>query len=84
MVGFLLSKDGKNGIKKTVIPDRLAQYSSLMQLHADSGVSMDDLLRGPNSIGAFLQNGGFDTVPSPVNKNATGGSYYTGGYDLRR
>ena len=55
-----------------------------MQIHIDSGVSLEDLVRGPNSIGAFLQNSGYDTVPSPTNMDAGGGEYYDGGYSLKR
>lgn len=83
MIGVLLSKSGSNGFNKAVLPDRLAQYSSIMQLHVDSGVSMEELVRGNTSIGGFLQPF-YETAPSPVNKDAGSRAFYSGGYSLRR
>ena len=83
MVGILIPDDGKNGLEKTELPNRLAQYSSLMQLHVDSGVSMEELVRGNTSIGGLMRKD-YNMVPSPDNPNADGNKYYTGGYSVRR
>ena len=83
MVGFLISDEGKNGFDKDVIPDRLCQYSSIMQLHVDSNQPMEELMRGDNSIGGLCS--GYDVIPSPTQKNYSGASsFFKGSYSLRR
>ena len=81
---MLLPQSGANGFNKTYLPNRLAQYSSLMQLNLDSGESMEELVRGNTSIGGILQNYGYNMVPSPANPTAGGNKYYAGGYSTRR
>ena len=82
MLGYLLSS---NTLKNNaILPNSLAPSSSLERIHIDSGESLEDLVRGPNSIGAFLQNANYDSVPSPTNKDPTGGDYYSGGYNTKR
>ena len=82
MMGYLLSSATLKD--HTILPDIPSHQSSLEQIHQDSGESLENLVRGPHSIGAFLQNAGYDTVPSPTNKDPTGGAYYSGGYNTRR
>jgi hypothetical protein len=40
------------------------------------------LLRGGNSLGAWLQSGGYNSVPSPVNPSPNGGNYFSGGFNV--
>ena len=40
------------------------------------------LLRGGNSLGNWLQTGGYDSVPSPVNPSPGGGNYFSGGFNV--
>ena len=40
------------------------------------------LLRGANSLGSWLQTGGYASVPSPGNPNPNGGNYFSGGFNV--
>ena len=40
------------------------------------------LLRGANSLGNWLQTGGYDSVPSPVNASPGSGNYFSGGFNV--
>lgn len=82
MMGYLLSKYKLDN--NAVLPDSMAPISSLERVHLNTGVSLEDLVRGNNSIGAFLQNAGYDSVPSPTNMSPNGGKYYSGGYNTKR
>ena len=42
--------------------------------------SLDDIIRGPNSIGTKLHNAGYASVPSTSIQGPNGGNYYNGGY----
>jgi len=79
----MLQKAGRDGMNKSVIPDRLAQYSSIMQLHVDSGVPMEELVRGNTSIGGLMEPD-FFMLPAPGKKTVGDEKFYTGGYSLRR
>jgi len=79
----MLQRDGRNGMKKSVIPDRLAQYSSIMQLHVDSGIPMEELVRGNTSIGGLMEPD-FLMLPSPEQKIIGEEKYSSGGYSLHR
>lgn len=83
-IGYLVDAEGENGFRKDVIDDRLAQYSSIMQLQLDSGWSLENLMRGDMSIGGRMLKDDYYFAPSPVNPKAAGGSYSSGGYSLRR
>ena len=65
----------------------LAQPSYVVQSTIRSagslpGVSFPALLRGPASLGGFLQSGGYPSVPSPAFPNPAGGNYFSGGYNV--
>jgi len=79
----MLQRAGKDGMNKSVIPDRLAQYSSIMQLHVDSGVPMEELVRGNTSIGGLMEPD-FLMLPAPGRKTIGAERYSTGGYSLHR
>jgi len=79
----MLQRDGRNGMEKSVIPDRLAQYSSIMQLHVDSGVPMEELVRGNTSIGGLMKPD-FLMLPSPEQKIIGEEKYSSGEYSLHR
>lgn len=60
------------------------KYSSIRSL-ADTviawinPISFEDLVRGNSSLGAMLQNRGYNTTPSPANPKP-GNNYFIGGY----
>ena len=56
---------------------------SLAERHRQ--VPFDDLIRGDASFGAFLEEFGFNAVPSPSSRSpGPGNPYYNGGYLTRR
>jgi len=58
--------------------------SSMRALGERMGLSFDDLMTGPNSFGAFMQNSGFAAVPSPDIPYPGSDHYFTGGYTTGR
>jgi hypothetical protein len=59
-----------------------AAASSLRSVGTLPGVFFPEVLRGASSLGGFLQSGGYDSVPSPVNPDPNGGNYFHGGYNV--
>lgn len=70
------------------LPDStLAQSSYVNQSSIRSAgslgvASFPALLRGANSLGNWLQTGGYNSVPSPVNPDPAGGNYFSGGFNV--
>jgi hypothetical protein len=63
----------------------LSSISNLARRRATSAAEFDDLLRGPSSFGAFLEQNGYAAVPSPSDRGpGAGNPYYNGGYLTRR
>jgi hypothetical protein len=59
--------------------------SSLRSLATVSGESLSSLLRGPDSLGALLEDRGYRAVPSDVVATLPPGiTYYDGGYNVFR
>jgi len=58
--------------------------SSFRALGERMGLSFDDLMTGPYSFGAFMQNSGFAAVPSPDIPYPGSDHYFTGGYTTNR
>lgn len=58
--------------------------TSIRSLALRSHVNFDELLRGAESFGGFLELYGFDSVPSPKNRGPGSLPYFNGGSNTRR
>ncbi|KAM3911720.1 uncharacterized protein RB166_020278 [Leptodactylus fuscus] len=76
-LGYLLSKTTLDSGKFTA-SDTSINALSKRRL----GTSFEDLLRGRESLGKFIeeQNTNYVCVPSPLNPGPNGGNYFSGGY----
>lgn len=62
---------------------RLIEQSSIRDLVARSSKSFAELLRGPQSLGAMLEDKGIKAIPSPAMPAPVGDAlYYSGAYDI--
>ena len=57
--------------------------SSIRDLGRDSPLPFSQLLRGPTSLGGYLQAEGVRAVPSPGDVSPGFDAYFTGGYNTR-
>lgn len=64
-------------------PDQVAR-SSLRGLVRPSGPTLADLVRGPLSLGARLEDAGVPAVPSPAAPSPGDDPYFSGGYSTAR
>lgn len=64
-------------------PEQVAR-SSLRSLVRTSGPTLAELVRGPLSLGARLEDMGIPAVPSPATPSPGGDPYFTGGYSTAR
>lgn len=64
-------------------PEQVSR-SSLRALVQPSGPTLAELVRGPLSLGARLQEGGIPAVPSPAIPSPGGDPYFSGGYSTAR
>ena len=53
---------------------------SLAKRRIGPGLTLEDLIYGPWSLGGLLATEGYNSVPSPQNPSPGGKNYYTGGY----
>jgi hypothetical protein len=60
---------------------RYRAKSHLAHLVANSDVYFPEVLRGPTSLGGYLEQYGYKTVPSPSHPDPDGGDMYWTGYD---
>lgn len=84
MIGTFLPKDTGD---KSTLTNRWAQYSSIQQIHLDSGKSMEELIRGDISFGGLMSDEDIKVIPSPNQKGARSEKsvrWFAGGYSLRR
>ena len=58
--------------------------SSVGSLAMQQRLSLAEIIRGPNSIGALFEQRGIPAVPSPTRPNPGGALYFSGGYNLER
>ncbi len=61
-----------------------AERTSIRHVASQVCISFNELLRGPSSFGGFIQNNGFDAIPSPRHPAPNGRGYFSGGYNTRR
>ena len=58
-IGYVLTKDDLNNGNYDL------DISSIKQLGSEVSLNGEELLTGPQSLGAFLENEGYHAVPSP-------------------
>lgn len=76
-LGYLISKSTLNyGTPQ-------AHRSSIKNLANNVAISFNELLSGQESLGQFLQDENYDTVPSSINPKPGNNGYFSGGYNTR-
>ena len=55
-----------------------AEDTSIFHLSTISSSTFEDLLRGTSSFGYFLEEEGYECVPSPTNSGPDGEAYFSG------
>lgn len=58
--------------------------TSIRHLASVANTDFENLLRGPDSFGAYLEEEGYAAVPSPTNPGPGSNSYFSGGYNTER
>ncbi len=58
--------------------------SSIRTMAANAGIPFADLLRGESSLGTFFEYHGYPAVPSSVQPDPGGNTYFNGGYNTDR
>jgi Bacterial Ig-like domain (group 2) len=82
-IGYLL--DGRALQRPDAMLDSsLLLASSIHTLILKSTVPFPEVLRGPTSLGGFLEQAGYATVPSPSIPDAGSDPYFSGGYTITR
>ena len=66
----------------TLAQPTYVNQSSIRSAGSLGATSFPALLRGANSLGGWLQAGGYNSVPSPVNPDPAGGNYFSGGFNV--
>ncbi|RMZ94851.1 pglyrp1 isoform X3 [Brachionus plicatilis] len=74
-IGYLL---GRNELNKVLVEE--TSKSSVNSLKESGAFSMEEIIRGNVSFGAFMEREHFRVVPSPSIKRPDQGGYYSGGY----
>jgi len=81
---YLIDNDTTNGLGQKTLPDIQAFSTSLYSLVNTSGSSLENLVRGTDSIGSILKSISYsDVVPSPKNPKSLNGVWYPGGLSLK-
>lgn len=81
-LGILLTRSELNGTDADL--NSLARESSLRALASSVTTPFSALVRGPNSLGALLEDQGVRVVPSDADPRPAGDPYFTGGYNTAR
>ena len=76
-LGYALSSEQLNATPRP-------EHSSIRSLNNRSRHNFDNILRGPQSLGARLSLEGFETVPSPSHRAPGTAKYYSGGYTIQQ
>jgi hypothetical protein len=83
-LGFWLSASYLDGSDAALNPLGVVARSSIRDLGQGSPLPFSQLLRGPTSLGAYLQAEGERVLPSPGDPSPAGDAYFTGGYNTRQ
>ena len=82
-LGYLLTAETLNGTDDALNAAHAASASSLRLLASPSSVSSAGLIRGPMSLGGFLE-AQVPSVPSPSDPSPGSDPYFNGGYSTSR
>ncbi len=82
-LGYLLSAADLNRSDVALNAVAFVASSSIRDLGRDSPLPFSQLLRGPTSLGGYLQAEGVRGVPSPGDVSPGSDAYFTGGYNTR-
>lgn len=82
-LGYLLSAADLNQSDVALNALAFVASSSIRDLGRDSPLPFSQLLRGPTSLGGYLQAEGVRAVPSPSDLSPGSDAYFTGGYNTR-
>lgn len=83
-LGYLLTGSDLSRSNAALNAPRFPEKSSIRSLARRVEVSFAEIVRGPESLGAFLAREGIETVPSPIIPDPGGEPFFSGGYSTRR
>ena len=83
-LGYLLSSADLAESNEVLSGASFINKSSFKALGQAPGVNFADLIRGPQSLGSFLEALGVPAVPSQTQPDPGGNPYFTGGYNTAR
>jgi N-formylglutamate amidohydrolase len=83
-LGYLVSATKLGLTDQHLALDLTMMSSALWPIASSSGVSFPSVLRGSNSLGAYLDAAGFPSVPSPTIPSPGNNPYFEGGYSTER
>lgn len=83
-LGYLLSASQLNGSDEDLDAGSAASQSSIRALADASPLAFSALLRGPLSLGGYLEDEGVAVVPGPTSPGPGSADYFTGGYNTQR
>lgn len=83
-LGYLLSADRLNGDDGSLNNLATVQQTSIREIGRDSPLPFSQVIRGPTSLGGFLEDLGVPSVPSPAIPGPGTDPYFSGGYSTVR
>lgn len=83
-LGYLVSASKLALTDQQLALDLTMQSSSLWPMAVTTGRPFTSLLRGPQSLGAYLEAAGYPSVPSPAQPSPGSNPYFAGGYSTER
>ncbi|MDH3271022.1 MAG: Ig-like domain-containing protein [Gemmatimonadota bacterium] len=79
-LGYLLSAEELNQADASLNSLAVVQRTSIREIGRDSPIPFSQLLRGPTSLGGYLESAGVPAVPSPGDPTPGDDPYFSGGY----
>lgn len=83
-LGYLLSSDRMNLFDSSLNSQTVVRLTSIREIGRDSPIPFSQVLRGPTSLGGYLEAEGVPVLPSPGDPSPGEDPYFTGGYNTRR
>lgn len=83
-LGYLLSISMLNQSDAALNNLTTAEMTSIRAIGFDSPIPFSKLLRGPTSLGGYLESEGIRAVPSPGDPSPGTNPYFRGGYNTHR